>query len=318
MRRLLGVLAGALLLMGGVAHADYPERDITMVVGWAPGGITDVSARAIVPYLENDLGVKVIVQNKGGATGAIGAAEVARAAPNGYTILFAIGAHTILPAVNPELPYDTIKDLDPVTLISSTPNVVVVRPDFPADTLQGVIEEVKANPGKYNYGSPGYGTTTHITIATLAEAAGLDLVHVPYKGSPETVQALLGGEIDILPTTVFSSKEHVTAGKMVPIAIVGDRRASQYPDVSTFSEAGVNGVRGDTWTGILAPAGTPKDVIKRLHAAITAALANPEYAKALESRGQIPVGADSEAFQDFIETEVKANIALKEAGKLGK
>lgn len=317
MRKLLHLAAAlALTLWAPAAWAAYPDRDITLVVGWGPGGITDVAARTLVPYLEKNLGVKVIVQNEPGATGAIGAAKVANAPPDGYTLLFAIGAHTILPAINAELPYDTVTGFTPVMQIASAPNLVVVRSDFPAKTIQAFVAEVKANPGKYNYASPGFGTTTHITMATLSDSAGLDMVHIPYQGSPQTMQALLGKEIDILPTTVFTGLQYIRSGELVPLAIVGPTRAPQLPDLPTFDEAGLAGVRGDTWTGILAPAGTPQPVIERLGQAVAAAIADPAFAATLEKRGQLAVGSDSATFQTFIASEVAAYLKLRDAGKL--
>lgn len=314
-------LAGLLGLAGTpglvrMAHAQqdaYPSKPIRAVIGFPAGGITDVTARVIFNEMEPLLGQRIVVDNRGGASGAIGAAIVAKAPPDGYTLYFVIASHTILPAtMGKQLQYDTVKDFAAVAQISSTPNLFVVRPDSKINSLQDLIDAAKQAPGKISYGSVGYGTTVLITAALFEQATGTKLMHVPYKSSVTSTEAVISGEVVLGASSVFTGGQAVREGRLKALAVVGDHRFVTLPSVPTFKELGYPDIVGDTWMGLLAPAGTPPAVINKLRDTLVQVLARPEIQARLLTMGAEVVASTSEQFQKRIEDEVVAFKALGE------
>lgn len=265
--KIVASLAAALLMVvGGSAQADtWPTRPVSLIVGYPAGGTTDVVARLVAAELQKVLPQPVIVENRAGAAGAIGTSVVATSTPDGHTLLFTIGSHTILPAVNPNLQYDAIKSFAPVAMVGTSPNMLLVRADYPAKTMADFIKLAKEKPDGIDYGTPGIGTTTHVTGAMLEKAAGIKIAHVPYKGSGPVSQALLGGEIPTAFQSIISAGQFVRDGRFRALAIVGPKRSPMLPDVPTFDELKLPNVLGDNWLGLMAPAKTPQSVVDRLN-----------------------------------------------------
>lgn len=303
-RSLKHLLASTVLVMAATpAVAAYPERPITLTVGYPAGGITDLVAREVARHLTDDLKQPIVVDNKPGASGAIAAASVSRAQPDGYTLYFAIAGHTIIPALN-TIQYDTVKDLTAVAMVSTSPNVLAVRSDFPAQNLQEFIDYAKNNPGKVDYATPGYGTTTHVTAVGLERAADIKLTHIPYKGQAAAVQATLAGDVPAWFASVFSALPYNKSGQVRILAVAGDERVPELPDVPTFAEAGAPGIVGDNWLGLIAPAGTPSDVIARLEQAIATVQKNDAFKNKLAEMGMATRTMGSPEFQALIASEV--------------
>lgn len=295
--------SAALAVIAAPASAAYPERPITLTVGYPAGGITDLVAREVARYLTEDLKQTIVVDNKPGASGAIAASSVARAQPDGYTLYFAIASHTIVPALN-TIQYDTVRDLVGVAMVSTSPNVLAVRSDFPAQNLQEFIDYAKKNPGKVDYATPGYGTTTHVTAVGLERAAGIKLTHIPYKGQAAAVQATLAGDVPAWFASVFSALPYGKSGQVRILAVAGDDRVPELPDVPTFAEAGAPGIVGDNWLGVIAPAGTPPEVISRLEEAIATLQKNDAFKNKLAEMGMATRTMGSAEFQAMIASEV--------------
>ncbi len=308
-------LAG-LLGLAGRAHAQqdpYPNRLIRLVVGYPAGGVTDVAARLVAEELDKILGQRIVVDNRGGASGSIGAAVVAKAPPDGYTLYFVIASHTILPAtMGRHLQYDTIKDFAPIGQLSSSPNMFVVRTDSRIKTLQDLVDAARQAPGKISYSTPGYGTTTHLTAALFEQAANLKLMHVPYKSSVNSTEAVVNGEVDFGSSSILGGGSGVRQGRYRPLAVVADARLATFPDVPTFRELGYPSVLGNSWMGLLAPAGTPAGIIAKLHDALAKVVANPTLDAKLLDMGAIAVTSTPKEFQKRIEEEVRAFKALGE------
>lgn len=308
-------LAG-LLGLAGTAHAQhetYPNRLIRFVVGFPAGGVTDVAARLMAEEMDKVLGQRIVVDNRGGASGSIGAAVVAKSPPDGYTLYFAIASHTILPAtMGRHLQYDTTRDFAAISQISSSPNMFVVRTDSRIRTLQDLVDAARQAPGKISYSTPGYGTTTHLTAALFEQAANIKLMHVPYKSSVNATEAVVNGEVDFGSSSILGGGAGVRQGRYRPLAVVGDARLAVFPDIPTFRELGYANVLGDSWMGLLAPAGTPVAIIGKLHDAVVRIIASPTIATKLLEMGAIAVTSTPEQFQKRIEEEVSAFRALGE------
>lgn len=308
-------LAG-LLGFASTAHAQqvpYPSKLIRLVVGYPAGGVTDVAARLAADELDKILGQRIIVDNRGGASGSIGAAVVAKSPPDGYTLYFVIASHTILPAtMGKHLQYDTIKDFAPISQISSSPNMFVVRADSRIKTLQDLVDAARQAPGKISYSTPGYGTTTHVTAALFEQAANIKLMHVPYKSSVNSTEAVVNGEVDFGSSSILGGGPGVRQGRYRPLAVVADARVPMFPDVPTFRELGYPSVLGNSWMGMLAPAETPAAIIGKLHDALAKVVTDPTITARLLDMGAIAVTTTPEQFQKRIEEEVSAFKALGE------
>jgi tripartite-type tricarboxylate transporter receptor subunit TctC len=294
-RRLLQATALAAALTAGSAFAQaWPSKPITLVVPFPAGGTTDVLARALADKLQQALGQPVIVESKPGAGATLGADYVAKAKPDGHTLLVGAVHHTIATSVYKKLPYDLQKDFAPITTIALVPNVLVVNAANPAKTVAELVAQAKAQPGKLSYGSNGNGTAQHLIGTQFENATGTELVHIPYKGSGPLVTDLIGGQITMSFDTVTPVLPHIKAGKLRPLAVTTAKRASALPEVPTLAEAGVKGIDTGTWFGLLAPAATPKDVVARLNAEAVKVIQSPEFKKRMDEIGAEPIGHSAE------------------------
>jgi tripartite-type tricarboxylate transporter receptor subunit TctC len=290
-RWLLGATAIAAALTAGTAMAQsWPSRPVTIVVPFAPGGTTDVLARTVGIELAKALGQPVIVENKAGAGATLGAEYVSKAAPDGHTLLMGAVHHTIATSVYKKLNYDFQKNFLPVTTVALVPNVLVVHPALPAQDVKELMALAKADPGKYSFGSNGMGTGQHLIGAQFEGMGGVKLLHVPYRGSAPLTNDLLGGQVNMSFDTITPVLPHIKAGKLRALAVTTAQRSAALPDVPTLDEAGLKGFNMGTWFGLLAPAGTPADVIARLNADIVKIVNSAEFRKKMDDIGAVPVG----------------------------
>lgn len=303
---LRGVLAAACLLSGVVAAAaeHYPSRPVRVVVGFPAGGPTDAIARIVAQKLTDNLGQQFFVENVGGAGGNTAAGQVARVAPDGYTIMAISTGFVVNPSLYAKVPYDPIKDFAPVTLVAASPNIVVVNPQVPAKTLPELIQLIKDNPGKYSFAGPGVGSTPHLGGELFRLAFKLDLVHVPFTGAGPAVQATVGGHTPIAFTALPSSIAAVQAGQLRALGVASTERAASLPDVPTYAEQGVKDQDGDTLTGLVAPAGTPKEIVDLLYREIAKIVAEPDVKERLTVLGFKPVANTPEQYGERIKLEI--------------
>jgi tripartite-type tricarboxylate transporter receptor subunit TctC len=301
----------------GPAHAQdsYPSRPVIVINPWAPGGPAEAIIRPIAEKLSQRLGQQFVIENRAGANGTIGAAVVARARPDGYTLLFShVGPIAISPVLPNKPPYDPVKDFAPITQIASGPTVLVVRPDFPAKTLAEYIEYAKKNPGKVSYGSVGPGSTTHLAGATLAHMVGADMVHVPYKGSAPINTDILGGQITSGFVNVAGVIGLIQAGRLRPLAVSTTRRAGVLPDVPTVAET-LPGFEVNSWYGLMAPAGTPPAIVNKLQHEVAEILKQPDIAARMRENGLDPEGTTPEEYAAKIRSDlVRWAASVKAAG----
>jgi len=277
--------------IAAAAHAEtYPSKPIKLIVPFAAGGTTDIVARVLGEHLGRELGQPVIVDNRGGAGGAIGASAIAKAAPDGYTIGMAtVSTHAVNPACHTKLTYDPVKDFSPISTVASSPNVLSVNPNFPSDYKQ-FLEKVKAAPGKYSYASSGICGLAHMMGEQFKLSTSTDIVHVPYKGMGPAINDVLGGQVEMLFDNVPSSLPHIQAGKLKPVAVAWKERLSSLPDVPTFAEIGLKEVNDPAWYALVAPAHVPADVLAKLNGAVVKVLASAEVKERLRAAGMEPVG----------------------------
>jgi tripartite-type tricarboxylate transporter receptor subunit TctC len=295
-----GVLATAL-----PAAAAWPDKPIRLIVPFSAGGTVDVVARAVGTELGKQLGTTVVVENVPGAGGTIATQKVASAAADGYTLLFTTPNHTINPALMPKLPFDSEKDLAPVSLVAEIPELLVASASAPFSDWAGFVQYAKAHPGRLNYASAGNGTLPHVTMELLLQRLGLRVTHVPYKGAAPALNDVLAGHVAVKMDTIATSSQQIKAGRLKPLALASQHRSRLMPDVPTIAELGVPGYQGILWLGILAPTGTPPDRIEALHAAIVKFSREPEYQKHLQSEGVEIVANDPATFGRQIHAELK-------------
>ena len=281
---------------GSFAQGAFPSRPIKFIVPFPPGGATDLVGRLLAAKLQESWGQTVVVENKAGASGMIGTEQVARAAPDGHTVLVAITTHVQNPAIFAKVPYDPIKDFVPISQICLSYLVLVVKPDFPAHDLKEFVALVKANPGKYSFGSFGTGSSSHIVGEGFARRAGLDMTHVPYKGSAPMTSDLLGGQVPCAWADVSTATQHIAAGKLKPLAVSGERRAPLLATVPTLLESGYPGFEALGWVGILLAAGTPKAIVDKYSAEMVRLVKLPEVRNRLYEQTLMPVGDNAESF----------------------
>ena len=284
--------------MSAASAADYPAQAIRVIVPFAAGGSTDIVARIVTQRMGQELGQTMVVENKGGAGGAIGAQEAARAKPDGYTLSIAtVSTMAVNSACRPkDLPYDPLTDFLPVTNFANVPNVIEVNPKFPAQNFKEFVKLVKENPGKYTYGSSGTCSVLHLFGEAFKMATGTDMIHVPYKGSGPAVIDAVGGQINAMFDNLPSSMGQIEAGKLRPLAIAWPERLKSMKDVPTLAEEGYPQLNQPAWYGLLAPKGTPPEIIKRLRDAAVVALKDPKVIETLEKQGAAPSGNTPEEF----------------------
>lgn len=311
--RVAAVLAALALAHG--ASAQYPSKPIRYIVAFPPGGIADISARVIAPKLAAALGQPVVIEQRVGAGGNIGAEAVARAEPDGHTLLSATPPVAIAQSMYRNLSFSPRRDLAPVALIGDVPNILVVGANSPAKTLRELIEFARHNPGKLNYSSLGAGTSVHLAAELLKYQAKVFIVHIPYRGAPQAMLALLGGEVDAMMDALPPSIAQVRAGRTRALAVTSARRTPQLPDVPTVAESGFPGFEVTGWVGISTTAGTPPETIARLEAEIGKAIANPEVASLLERQGMALRFLGAKEFGAFLDAEIaKFAVAVKYSG----
>lgn len=303
----LTMAAGIATALGATAAqaADYPSQPIRVIVPFAPGGSTDIVARIVTQRMAQELGQTMVVENKGGAGGAIGAAEAARAKPDGYTLSIAtVSTMAVNSACRPnDLPYDPLKDFVPVTNFANVPNVIEANPKFPAKNFKELVQVLKDNPGKYSHGSSGTCSILHLFGEAFKLSTGTDAIHVPYKGSGPAVTDAVGGQIDLMFDNLPSSMGQIQAGNLRALAIAWPERLAALPDVPTLAEEGYPELNQPAWYGLLAPKGTPDEIMKKLRDAAVTALKDPAVIETLEKQGAAPSGNTPEEFAKEIKTQ---------------
>ncbi len=301
--RAFGGIALALLFAGTLHAQDYPARPVKVIVPFSPGGAVDGPMRVIAQELSKRLGQQVIVENKPGAGATIGSDLVAKAAPDGYTLLLASQTNAISATLYAKLPFDPIEDFAPISLLGREPGVLVVNPVFPPKTFQEFLAYVKERPGQVDYASSGNGSGQHLFAAMLASMTGLRMNHIPYKGSGQATTDLLGGQVMVSIPGTAGMVGHIKAGKLRPLAVTGSQRSPQLPDVPTVMEAGVPGYEAYVWMGLLAPKGTPAPIIDRLHRELMPVLATTEVKNYMATAGIEIVGSTPAEFGRFFRAE---------------
>lgn len=296
----------ALALGAGVAFAqDYPNKPIRLIVPFAPGGVTDTSARAVAEALGARLGQPVVVENKPGASGNIGTAQVAQAAPDGYTLVLGFdGTMVINPHVFPNMPFNTLRDLAPVTKLGDAALLLVAHPTVPAKSLAEFMAYAKSKPGPHPYGTSGTGGTPHLAGELMKQRTGINLEHIPYKGGGQAMIDVLGGQIPLVFTAIASAQQHVKSGKVVALGVPSRKRSAALPDVPTFIESGIPNFEATSWVGIFAPARTPRPIIDKLQREIAAVLQTDKVKERYAVLGIEPVGNTPEQFTEQIRADL--------------
>lgn len=286
-----------------IAADSYPDRPIKLVAPFAPGGGSDLVARALGKEIAKSLGQPVIVENRPGAGTVIGTSAVARSAPDGYTLLLSSFAFAVNPSLDRKLPYDTQTAFVPVALLGRAPNVLVVRADSPYQSLEELIADAKKHPAKLTYGSFGIGSSAHLAAELLKKRAGIDMVHVPYQGAGPAMNELLAGQIHLIITTASSASGGIASGRLRALAVTSAERSPQFPGVPTFGEAGVKNYATEAWHGVHAPQGTPQAILEKLNQAINEVASHPEYRQHLLTEGIVPQAVTPQQFGTFVESE---------------
>ena len=298
-------LAAGLCMPGAAAAQAFPERSITLVVPHSAGGTSDILARTLATEAAKTLGQTIVVDNKGGANGSIAAKSVATSAPDGYTLLLATAStHGINPALYKKLQYDAINDFAPITLLATVPNVLVVGKQVQAADVPGLIAEIKADSDRFNMASAGAGTPGHLAGEMFKQRAGLEFVHVPYKGGSPAIADLIGGQVQFLFTTIPGALPNIKAGTLRALAVTSPRRSPALPELPTMAESGLPGFQAISWHGIVAPAGTPASVVDTLNQAFSRALASEQVRQRLLEEGAEAASLNTQAFGEFIQQEI--------------
>jgi tripartite-type tricarboxylate transporter receptor subunit TctC len=309
-------LALLLSLALEAAAQPYPAKPIRFIVPFPPGGSADILARAIGQKAGEGLGQSFVVENRPGAGTAIGAEALAKSASDGYAIMIGtVSSHAINPALNPKLPFDPVKDFTPVSLVATIPFAMIVHPSVPANTVQEFVALARAKPGTLNYSSAGSGTSNHLAGELLRSMTGIDIVHIPYKGSAPALNDLLAGQVSMMFDLVLTAAPHVRSGAVRGLAVTGAQRSSALPNLPTVAESGVPGYEVSAWFGIFAPAGVPHPVVQRLNAEFVKAMQQPDLRQRLASQGAEPLTSTPEEFAAYLRSEIdKWAKAVKAAG----
>ncbi len=313
-----GMITGALSAVApSVAQTTgvYPNQSIRMVVPYPPGGPTDITARVVAAEMSKTLGQSVVIDNRPGASGMIGSEMVTKAASDGYTLLANASIHVINPSVYPDMRFDAIKDFAPITQLAQVPLVLVVPANSPIKSVKDLVEYAKANPGKVNFGSAGSASAQHLAGESFKIAAGIQMQHIPYKGSAPALTDLAGGQLQLMFDSMPSATPMINSGKLRAIAVTTATRAKARPDLPTIAESGFPGFDISTWYAYWAPKGTPADIVEKLSAAAAQALKNPEVIAKYEAMGAEPVGSTPKQFAAYVESEAKKwNDIVKKSG----
>ncbi|MEO8203013.1 MAG: tripartite tricarboxylate transporter substrate binding protein [Betaproteobacteria bacterium] len=315
-RSLAGGLVGVAVLIAPIAHAQpYPAKPIRLVVPYTPGAGTDTIARILAQKVGESLGQQVVIENRPGAGGTIGTEVVAKAPADGYTLLFAPTSHAINPGIYPKLGYDTLKDFAPISVVASLPVVLAVAPAVPATSVRELVALAKSTPDQLTMASSGNGTVFHLTGELFKEAAGIRIVHVPFKGGAPAVAAVLGGQVSMTFETSVTLLPHIRSGKLRALGVAGTRRIALLPDVPTLGEAGFPTILAENWYGLYAPAGTPKETIARLYAELDRAIHSPDVREKLAQQGAEIRENTPEQSASFLRAEmVKWAKVIKDSG----
>ena len=307
-RVLLWLSIAMVTLAGSVLPAsaqEWPTRPIRILVGFGAGGGTDLAARIVAQPLQEILGQPVVVENRVGAGGTTAANAVVIAPKDGYTALMMSNAHAIAPVIYKSIPYDSVQDFDMISLVGTAGLIAVVHPDFPAKNLQELIGVLKASPGKYNFASPGVGTTQHFAGELFGQMAGVQMTHIPFRGTPAAVAALLGKQVDVVIELIQPVLGHVQSGQLRAIGVTSPQRFFSVPDVPTFGESGLPGYDVTSWYGLALPAGTPPAIVKKMAEATRQALARESVAQQIRTAGALPKSSTPEELRDHITAEIK-------------
>lgn len=304
--RIFVIVATVIASLGSAfAATSYPNRVIRIIVPFPPGGLNDNVARIIQPSLQEELGQPIVIENRAGASGIVGTAAVAKSAPDGYTLLVVASSHTVAPVTNANLPYDTERDFAPISVLVRDPLLFVVSNSVSAKTLPEFIALAKSHPAKINYATPGTASQSHLVTELLSQRAGIKMIEVPYRGGAPAVLALISGEVQFAVLSTQLSAPQIRSGKIRAIASGGRKRDPKFPNLATLSESGFPGLEALQWVGILAPAGTPKDAISRLNAALQRILSRPDVVAKLAAQGVTAAASSPEEFQKLISTEIQ-------------
>jgi tripartite-type tricarboxylate transporter receptor subunit TctC len=305
----------ALLGSIGAAHAEanYPNRPIRVIVPFTAGSTTDIVARAITEKMGRSLGQVMVIDNRGGASGTLGAAAAASAAPDGYTIMIQSSSHTVNPSTFAKLPYDTVKDFSAISPIATLPNALVISPKKNIKTLQALLEKGRAEPGKLNFASAGQGSATHLNAEKFKMAANLDATNIPFKGSAEAINEVLSGRVDYYFSPIAPVIGQIKDGQLLALAVGSPKRSAALPNVPTTAEAGVANSEFNFWIGMFASSKVPKEMIERLSQEVNKALADPEVKQRFAALGAEPWSMASAEFDVYIKNEIKSNAALVKA-----
>lgn len=317
-RMAAGIAAGAAMLIApahSVAQSDYPNRPVKLIVGFAPGGSTDIVGRIVARHLGDKLGQPVVVENRAGAGGTIGADVTAKSPPDGYTLtLGTTSTHAIAAGAYSKLPYNPVSDFTHISLVAITPYLLVVHPEVPAKTLPEFVTHVKGQTGKMNYGSAGNGTATHLSMEMLKDAAKVDMQHIPYKSNAESDRAILAGEVHAVFGSMPALLQNAKAGKVKPIAVGTTARSPALPEVPTVAEQGYPGFEAALWLGIMGPANMPRPIVDKLHKALTEIVAMPEFKTAMDANGAEPIASRSpQEFTDMLRGQVDKYVKITKA-----
>jgi tripartite-type tricarboxylate transporter receptor subunit TctC len=317
-RRWGSVIAALLLLIAAypAAAETWPSHPIKLVVPFAPGGANDIVARLIQPSLEKSLGQPIVIENRTGASGVVGTDAVAKSPPDGYTLGVALATHSVNPAVNPKMPYDTEKDLSPVILIGKNPLLFVVNANVPAKTIAEFVALAKANPEKYNYATPGAASQAHLIISMWSNLAGVHIQQVPYRGGSPAILSTVAGDTQLSVMSSLISAPHIQSGKLRALAAGSLKRDPHFPNLPTMAESGYPDVEAVTWVGMFAAAGTPRPIIDRLNSEINHIIREPDIAAKLDAQGITPVGGTPEEFGAYVSAEIKRWTMVARANKI--
>jgi tripartite-type tricarboxylate transporter receptor subunit TctC len=311
----LGALFAVLFCTAPAFAQGYPTRPIRLVVPFGTGGGTDILARIVEPLVSKALGQPLVIDNRAGGGSSIGMDVVAKAAPDGYTLVMTDTSIAVNPSLRP-LPYDTINDFVPVSLLATAPVILVAHPSVPAKTLQEFVALATQKPGELNYASGGIGSSTHLGGELLKFVAGIDMKHVPYKGTGPAMNDLVGGHVQVMFSGISSARPYLDAGTLRALAVTGEARNAAVPDVPTFAEAGLPGVTASTYWGVLAPKGTPKEIVDRLSAAFAKAVRDPDVVKRIGELGYLPIGGGAADYAENIKSEIAKWAAVIKAADI--